>query len=350
MYLPTRLAMIWLPMSKLVQSGRNNMTMLPNFIAAGLDLGGTKIEAQIFNANWQAVARRRVKTPKSYADLVMAIVDQVAWVEANAVVGLPIGIAAAGLINPKTGLALTANLAATGRALPADIEAAIGRCVTYLNDCRALTLSEAIFGAARGLSPAVGLIIGTGIGGGVALNGQLLDGLATLGGEFGHFALAAGPMILHNLPVLACGCGRIGCTETYISGPGLCRIVAHKTGRNMTPSQIVAARKNEPDIAECWEIWCGLVTELLLTLCLIIDPACIIIGGGLSKVPGLIDDLQRGLAKAQLVGFSSPTLRLAEGGDASGARGAAYAAYQASALNGSDTPESGAGSDRKVTL
>jgi predicted NBD/HSP70 family sugar kinase len=297
-------------------------------IAGGIDLGGTKIEAQIFNADWSLALRRRVETPKDYKALVAAMADQIAWIDSLCGT-VPIGIAAAGLVNPATGLALTANLSATGRPFPADIAAAAGRAVTYINDCRALTLSEAVFGAARGSSPAIGLIIGTGIGGGVAVDGRLLAGQAALGGEFGHFALAAGPVVAHGLPVLRCGCGRIGCTETLISGPGLSRIVRHKTGRDLTPAEIAARRKSEPDIAECWNIWRDLLAEMLLTLCLTIDPACIVLGGGLSNIEGVIDDLSVALGRAQLAGFRIPALRLAEGGDASGARGAAFAALQA---------------------
>jgi predicted NBD/HSP70 family sugar kinase len=297
-------------------------------IAGGIDLGGTKIEAQIFNADWSLALRRRVETPKDYKALVAAMADQIAWIDSLSG-AVPIGIAAAGLVNPATGLALTANLSATGRPFPADIAAAAGRAVTYINDCRALTLSEAVFGAARGSSPAIGLIIGTGIGGGVAVDGRLLAGQAALGGEFGHFALAAGPVVAHGLPVLRCGCGRIGCTETLISGPGLSRIVRHKTGRDLTPAEIAARRKSEPDIAECWNIWRDLLAEMLLTLCLTIDPACIVLGGGLSNIEGVIDDLFAALGRVQLAGFRIPALRLAEGGDASGARGAAFAALQA---------------------
>lgn len=297
-------------------------------IAGGIDLGGTKIEAQVFAADWSVAVRRRIETPKDYNGLIDAMANQIAWIEAQAG-AVPVGIAAAGLVNPATGLALTANLPATGKPFPADIVAAAGRRITYVNDCRALTLSEAVFGAAQGASPAIGLIIGTGIGGGVAVNGRLVEGPATLGGEFGHFALAAAPMLAHGLPVLPCGCGRVGCTETLISGPGLSRIVMHKTGRRMTPPEVVAARKTDTDIAECWNIWCELVAEMLLTLSLTVDPACIVLGGGLSQAEGVIPDLTAALQRAQLAGFVIPSLRLAEGGDASGARGAAYAAVQA---------------------
>lgn len=298
-------------------------------IAAGLDLGGTKIEAQIFDARWHLSERRRVKTPTAYGDLVMAMADQIRWIEGIVGTSVPIGISAAGLINPDTGLAFTANLPASGRPFPADIKAKSGRLVTYLNDCRALALSEATFGAAKGASPAVGLILGTGLAGGVVIDGRLMTSHASVGGEFGHFPLAAGPVQLHGLPILKCGCGRMGCTETLLSGPGLSRIAAHVLGRDLTPEQITDARFMDPALARIWAIWLELAAELLVTLCFTIDPQVVVLGGGLSKAAGLTEDLTKVLRGAMLPGFRIPDIRLAQGGDASGARGAAYAAWQA---------------------
>lgn len=297
-------------------------------IAAGLDLGGTKIEAQIFDSDWKCVDRRRISTPGEYGALVLALAEQIAWAEGRA--GrrdLPVGISAAGLVNPLTGLALTANLAATGRPFPQDITKNVGRPVTYINDCRALTLSEAIFGAARGRRTAVGLILGTGIGGGVAVEGRLLPGPTATGGEFGHFALPAGPVVARGLPVIRCGCGQMGCTETLIAGPGMTRIAEVLTGRSLTPPEIAAAR-HEPGVAPVWTAWTELLAELVKTLILVVDPDCIVLGGGLSKIDGLVPALDAALRKIQLPGFGIPALLLAEGGDASGARGAAYWAVQ----------------------
>jgi N-acetylglucosamine kinase len=297
-------------------------------IAVGIDLGGTKIEAQIFDTDWGRVTQRRIDTPRDYPGLVAAMADQIAWADTETGKSLPVGIAAAGLVNPATGLALTANLAATGYPFPADIAAAAGRPVTYVNDCRALTLSEAIFGAARGMSPAVGLILGTGIGGGVAVEGRLVEGPATLGGEFGHFAISAAPVVAHGLPIVTCGCGRPGCTETLIAGPGLERLARHLTGRSLTAPEITAGWRTDPDLARVRAVWCELVAEMLKTIAFVIDPACIVIGGGMSHVMGLTDDLTNALRTIQLPGFAIPDIRIAQGGDASGARGAAYAAWQ----------------------
>lgn len=295
-------------------------------LAGGIDLGGTKIEAQVFDQSWSRVARLRWPTPQGYDQIVTAMADAVHWCEAQGGTSLPIGIAAAGLINPATGLALTSNLPATGRPFPADIATAAGRPVAWINDCRALALSEATLGAARGADPAVALILGTGVAGGVVTKGALLASPTRLGGEFGHFPLAAAPVVAHGLPILPCGCGRAGCAETYLSAPGLARIAAQLTGQTHRPEDIVAGRATSPGFARAWDIWLDLATDFLVTLCFTIDPEVIVIGGGLSRAPGLTGDLTARLSKATLAGFAIPAIRLAEGGDASGARGAALQA------------------------
>jgi N-acetylglucosamine kinase len=296
-------------------------------IAAGIDLGGTKIEAQVFRADWSLGARNRWPTPKSYPDLVAAMAQAVAWCEGQSQAGIALGVSAAGLINPATGLALTANLAASGKPFVADIANAAGRGVAWINDCRALALSEARFGAAQGCDPALALIFGTGLAGGVVTGGQVMPAFAGLGGEFGHFPLSVGPMMTHGLPILPCGCGRVGCTETLLSAPGLARIAAHVTGRNLTPEQIIAGRATDADLQKAWEIWLDLASDFLVTLCFSIDPAVIVLGGGLSNAPRLAQDLTQRLSVATLKGFIIPPIRLAQGGDASGARGAAYDAW-----------------------
>ncbi len=300
-------------------------------IAAGIDLGGTKIEAQVFAPDWTVADRRRIDTPRDYPALVAAMAEQIAWARDAAGAGIPVGIAAAGLVNPDTGHAYTANLPATGHPFPADIAAAAGQPVTYVNDCRALALSEAAFGAGRGRNPVVGLILGTGIGGGVVVNGALLPGHSLTGGEFGHFAASAAVVAAHGLPVHRCGCGRLGCTETYIAGPGLARLAQALTARDLTPQEIAALKDTDPQVARVWAVWCEIVAEMLVTLTFTIDPEIVVLGGGLSKIAGVADDLTTALARAQLPGFRIPTLAIAQGGDASGARGAAFAATQEAA-------------------
>lgn len=293
---------------------------------AGIDLGGTKCEVRLFDEEWNEVARHREPTPKTYEGLVQTVANQVAWAEAESGEKLPVGIGAAGLINPQTGLALTANLPATDKPLPADINAAAGRHITYVNDCRALALSEAVFGAGKGQNIVMSLILGTGIGGGIVVNQSLLKGPTLTGGEFGHTSAPAHIVSRHNLPIRRCGCGRLGCIETYVAGPGLAALAETLTGQKITPPEI-AARRHE-DMSEVWDVWCTLAAEMIHSLTLTADPDVIVLGGGLSQIDGVIQDLSVAAQKAQIGDFSTARLTLAQGGDSSGARGAAYAAWQ----------------------
>ncbi|MHA3915161.1 ROK family protein [Halovulum sp. GXIMD14793] len=294
--------------------------------AVGIDLGGTKIETQIFDDAWSVVARQRNDTPRSYPDLLRAVVEQIKWGIAQAGADAPVGIGAAGLVNPLDGLASTANLVATGQPFPKDIADAAGHPITYMNDCRALALSEAVFGLGKGYRTVMALILGTGVGGGICVDQRLLQGPTLTGGEFGHISAPAHLVVQHGLPVMQCGCGRIGCIEAYVSGPGLTRLAKHITGQDVTPPQIAAERKGA--MAKVWHIWCALTADLLHALTMTVDPDLIVLGGGLTKIDGLTQDLTHAAQQAQLAGFATPALALAEGGDTSGARGAAYAAWQ----------------------
>lgn len=295
--------------------------------AIGLDIGGTKIEMQVFGPDWTLLMRDRAPTPRDYP----ALLDQIAAFVATAdtfVGAVPVGISAAGLIDKATGLAFTANLCATGKPFAVDIAARIGRPVAFVNDCRALALSEAHLGAARGAERALGLVLGTGVGSGFVQSGHAVEGSSGIAGEVGHMALPAALILQHGLPVLRCGCGRMGCYETLVSGPGLSRIARHLTGEDLSAPQIVAARAQDARMANVWKIWCALVAELLVAVTLTLDPDVVVLGGGLSGIAELCDDLASALAQAQIAGLTLPRLALAEGGDATGARGAALAATQ----------------------
>lgn len=300
-------------------------------LALGIDLGGTKIAARIFNDDWQTAQSKRIETPDNYAGLILALKDLVRWAETASGAALPVGIGSAGLINPVDGVALAANLPIAGHPFAADISQAVGRPVTYLNDSRALTLSEAVLGAGQGHRTVLGLIIGTGVGGGVSVDGRLLDGPSHTGGEFGHVSASAALVAQYGLPLVPCGCGRTGCIETLISGAGLSRIGAVTMGQMLAAPALVARRGVDPAAQAAWNIWCALAADLIRSLILTVDPDCIVLGGGLSQIPGIVDDVQAATAAAQFSGFPVPPVYLAQGGDTSGARGAAYAAVMAQA-------------------
>lgn len=301
--------------------------------AIGIDLGGTKIETQIFDDLWAIVDKRRVATPETYAELVTTLAQEIRWAQGTDTT-VPIGIGAAGLID-KNGFALTANLPATGHPIEQDLATALGRPVVYLNDCRTFTMSEAIFGAGRGYKSVVGVILGTGVGGGIAIDGHLASDPRSIGGEIGHIAAPASVIMDHGLGVFPCGCGRAGCYESYISGPGLSRICQKITGQVLDPIEITQNRYHDPRLEQVWNIWCDIVAEMFVALNFAIEPNAFVIGGGLSKIANLETDLAQAFDRRTLPGFRQPDIRIAQGGDSSGARGAAYAAW--AAQNGDPT-------------
>jgi predicted NBD/HSP70 family sugar kinase/fructoselysine-6-P-deglycase FrlB-like protein len=296
-----------------------------------IDVGGSKIEAALFGEDMQPIEKRRIGTRKqSYAELLDAIVEQADWLQALAGKPTTIGIGLPGLIDPATGLSVTSNLPATGRSLGADLSARLGHPVPVENDCKCFALSEANGGAGEGYRTVFGLILGTGVGGGVCVDGLLVKGLNGLPGEVGHFGLPAEQVAKHGLPLVACGCGRTGCYETYVSGPGLSRLAAHVAGRPARAEEIVAAASNgEAAMQAVLDIWLCLLCELIHTIQLTIDADCVVIGGGLSRMEGLAEDLATAFDTHKLPGVRSPVFRIAEHGDASGTRGAAILARQA---------------------
>jgi predicted NBD/HSP70 family sugar kinase len=297
-------------------------------MALGIDLGGTKIEAQLFSPDWRVLARQRIATPDSYPVLVGALQEIVAWADGLGGESVAVGIGAAGAINPRDGVVLAANLATTGKPLPQDLEQMLTRPVTYLNDSRALALSEAVFGAGRCCSSVFALVLGTGVGGGFVRDGRLHAGSSGTGGEVGHMSAPAHIVQAHGLPIIDCPCGRRGCIETLISGGGIARLAKVLTGRDLTAPQIAAARASDPAVQDVWNVWCALTADLVQTLTVTLDPDCVVMGGGMSEIQGVVEDLTTAVAQAQFGGFGSPLILRAEGGATSGARGAAYAAWQ----------------------
>lgn len=292
---------------------------------AGIDLGGTKIEASVFGANFDLIETRRVATPVTYGALLDALVDQYEWLCNKVDVReLPLGIGIPGIIDPTTGLSNTSNLPATGMPLHSDLSDRLGFSVPVENDCKCFAMSEANGGAGDAYETVFGLILGTGCGGGVCFQGALVKGRNGLPGEVGHFGI---PIDLANsleLPCLRCGCGRSGCYETLISGPGMSALSQHYTGEMLSPKQVVAAAHGgDKKMNHVVTVWTQIVCELVHTIQLTIDPDCIILGGGLSRIEGLVGKLNTRYDAHRIAGVSGPDVIRAKYGDSSGVRGAA---------------------------
>lgn len=297
----------------------------------GIDLGGTKIEARLFDQHMQELARHRAATPTdSYAALLDGICQQIQWLADQSENALQaIGLGAPGLLNPTTGLALTANLPTSGHPFAKDINEKAKQlipnsAVHVLNDSRAATLSEAKLGPGKDYRSVVCLAIGTGVAGGHALNGQLIPDHNGQNCEFGHLPLPAQFMKKYDLPLLDCGCGLTGCFETYLSGPGLSRLAQTLRHQKATAEQIM----NDDSFSDLKATWLELLASLVGLIARTSDPDILILGGGVGLIKGLPEQLAKRLQPYLLDQTEPPKIVQACFGDASCAVGAALYAQQ----------------------
>lgn len=290
----------------------------------GIDLGGTKIEAKVFDGAWREVRGRRIATPHAGYDALLAgLTEQIEWLRA-ADGPARIGVGLAGYVDPRTGESFTTNLSASGHRLRHDLRAIPGVELVFENDCNCFTLSEAVLGAGRGYRVVIGLILGTGVGGGVCIDRKLWSGQNGAAGEFGHLGIPATLIAAQDLPLLRCGCGRIGCYETLVSGRGMVRLCEALTGAAVQPPAIAAgAAAGEAAMERVLSVWAGLAAELLAAMQCVADPDCIVLGGGLSNIPGVETRLAQAMAAVLLPATRPPAILRPAGGDSSGTRGAA---------------------------
>ncbi len=292
--------------------------------SGGIDLGGTKIEARLFDTeSHTTLATRRIPTPsENYTAFLDAVQAQIEWLMAQADMrDLPVGLAVPGVLDPDTGRLFAANIVASGQMLGKDLEDRLGRDLPLINDCMAFALSESCGGAGQGFHTVLGLVLGTGVGAGICIDRRLPSRAGGLAVEIGHVAAPAGLVARHGLPLFACGCGRKGCLETYISGTGLANIAEYKLGRRLSAEAVVA--ENHQD---CLDIWADITGDCLVTLQLTLAPHCIVLGGGVSNMSGISQLLERKMASHLLPGLRPPKIMVASHGDSSGARGAALLA------------------------
>lgn len=291
----------------------------------GIDLGGTKIAGIVLTDEGEVRAEQRVAAPRSdYDASVRAIRDLVLALEAQAGLGAHVGIGMPGSLSPATGLVQNANSVwLNGRPLKQDVEAALARPIRFANDANCFALSEALDGAAAGARSVFGVILGTGCGGGLMFAGQPVDGPLGIGGEWGHNPLPWSQPDEHPGP--PCWCGRRGCMETWVSGPGLERDHAHVTGRSISATDIAsAATSGDRATQASLDRHAGRLARGLAHVVNLFDPHVIVLGGGLSNMAHLYQVLP-GLMR-QHVFSDSPRLdiRPPRWGDASGVRGAAW--------------------------
>src|SRR5262245_26981750 len=203
----------------------------------GVDIGGTKIEALALDPAGHAQFRKRVPTPRGDYERTLHAVKQLVDEAGQGSVGVGIP----GAISQVTGLVKNSNSTwLIGKPLQRDLEAALGRPVRLENDANCFALSEAVDGAGKAARVVFGVILGTGVGGGIVVEGKVLTGANAIAGEWGHNPLPAPAPAPGDLPHPICYCGRSGCIETYLSGPGLSRDHEQTTGQRLSPQQIVS--------------------------------------------------------------------------------------------------------------
>lgn len=291
----------------------------------GIDLGGTKIEVAALAPSGKIVLRERVPTPQgAYAATISAIRDLVTGAESKLGVRGSVGVAIPGTISPRTGLVKNANSTRLiGHPLDRDLSAALGRTVRTANDANCFALSEASDGAARDANVVFGIIAGTGVGGGVVVNKQIIAGAHFIGGEWGHNPLPGARA--DEIPGPQCFCGRMGCVEAWCAGPKFEQQFAEAAGCKLPAKDIATAAENGDEIARTvMDGWLDRLARSIASLVNILDPDAVVIGGGLSNIDALYRELP---ARVEHYAFTpeGPT-RIVKNqhGDSSGVRGAAW--------------------------
>src|SRR2546423_1375190 len=239
----------------------------------GVDLGGTKIEAIAIDPAGRELARKRIAAPQGdHGATIAAVSKLVLELEGNFGETARVGIGIPGALSRVTGLVKNSNSTwLIGHPLKQDFEKALGRELKLENDANCFALSEAVDGAGKGADVVFGVILGTGVGGGIVVHGRVIDGPNGIAGEWGHNPLPLPRQA--DLPLPKCYCGRAGCIETYLSGPGLAREYEQAAGRALAPEEIAKL--------PFFERYEERLARSLASVINVLDPDVIVLGGGL---------------------------------------------------------------------
>ncbi|MCU0254018.1 MAG: ROK family protein [Acidobacteria bacterium] len=300
----------------------------------GIDLGGTKIEAVALAPDGIELVRRRVPTPRGDYDATLAaIADLVHGFEHAVMARCRVGIGMPGAISPATGLVKNANSTwLNGRPFRRDVERAVGRPVALANDADCFALSEATDGAGAGARVVFGVILGTGVGGGIVIDGRLLSGPNAIAGEWGHNPLPWPED--DERPGPPCYCSRAGCIETFLSGPGLARDHARAEGLAEgaalpAPEIAALAAAGDEGARRALARYEERLARALAHVINLLDPDAIVLGGGLSALPSLYERVPALWGRWVFSDRVDTGLLPPRHGDASGVRGAAWLAASA---------------------
>jgi predicted NBD/HSP70 family sugar kinase len=289
----------------------------------GIDLGGTKTEIMALGDNAEELLRRRRPTPQGdYAATMATVVALVEEAERELGRRGSVGVGIPGAVSAATGRVKNANSTwLIGQPLQQDLQVALRREVRLANDANCFALSEAIDGAAAGADVVFGVILGTGVGGGIVVRGHVLSGANSIAGEWGH-----NPLMDSDAAVPPdCYCGKRGCVETFLSGPGLKNDHGSTTGQDLDPAEIVAlAASGEPSCVATMQRYEFRLARALAFVINIVDPHAIVLGGGLSNIGRLYANVPRLWGEHIFSDHVATRLVKNRHGDSSGVRGAAW--------------------------
>jgi fructokinase len=289
----------------------------------GVDLGGTKTEVVVLDPGQAPLYRERFATPAEDYDAILSLIAA-EFERARARFGADttLGIGIPGAISPRSGLLRNSNTAClNGRPLRRDLERRTGREIRIENDANCLALSEALGGAARGYRVVFAVIVGTGTGGGLVVDGKLLNGPHAITGEWGHNPL---PWRREDEPAADCYCGKQGCIETFLSGPGMARSFEERFGKSLSSIEIVeAAARGDGDCGAMLGSYLDQMARALAQVINIVDPDAIVLGGGMSNIDSIYREVPRLLGDYVFSDFVQTPLLKAARGDSSGVFGAA---------------------------
>ncbi len=291
----------------------------------GVDLGGTKIEVVVLDNQHNIIDRKRSPTPsQNYTAIISEIKELIDSCVGQISCHYTIGIGIPGILSATTGLVKNANLQCLiGKPFDRDLSTALESPVKISNDANCFTLSEAVDGAAKGYRTVFGVIIGTGTGGGIVINGNVLSGKNSIAGEWGH-----NPLPWPNsqeIPGQKCYCGKFGCIETFLSGSGMVFDYHSVSKKKITTEEIVKLAENDNLVAK--NVLYRYIDRLARSLAMIInvlDPDVIVLGGGLSNISSLYHEIPDCWGQYIFSNDVKTLLKQAEFGDSSGVRGAAW--------------------------
>lgn len=295
-------------------------------VRVGIDLGGTKIAGVVLDGDGAVLAERRVPTPKADYEGTVAALAAMVWAleEEAGTSNLRIGVGTPGSVSPATGLLRNANSAClNGRPLKEDLEKALGREIRMANDADCLAASETADGAGAGARSLFAAILGTGAGGGLAWRGELVQGPNAIAGEWGHNPLPW-PDPATELPGAECWCGKRGCIETWVSGPGLLADYRRRGGEaDKSEAVVAAAQAGEEVAAAAMAAYEDRLARALASVINVFDPEVVVLGGGLSRIERLYRNVPARWDRYIFSDAVATKLLPARHGDASGVRGAA---------------------------